>query len=68
MYRQSSDFAKELGNAIGMSDSFEADFLTNDEAFRDGLGSLNFEEMQMLTDPSLVADADTEDSFKLDRL
>ncbi|XP_013086685.1 CREB-regulated transcription coactivator 1-like isoform X4 [Biomphalaria glabrata] len=69
MCRLPLDFAKDLGNAItGMSDSFDADFLTNDEAFKAGLDPLDFEEIQMLTDASLVADPATEDSFKLDRL
>jgi CREB-regulated transcription coactivator 1 len=63
------DFARELGNAItGMSDSFDTDFLTNDEAFKAGLDPLDLEEIQMLTDASLVADPATEDSFKRDRL
>ncbi|XP_059179344.1 CREB-regulated transcription coactivator 1-like isoform X6 [Physella acuta] len=69
MCRLPLDFAKDLGNAItGMSDSFDADFLTNDEAFKAGLDPLDFDEIQMLTDASLVADPATEDSFKLDRL
>ena len=64
MYRLPPDFAKELGNAItGLPDSFDTDFLTND-----GLDPLGFEEIQMLTDASLVADPATEDTFKLDRL
>lgn len=69
MYRLPFDFAKDLGNAItGMSDSFDTDFLTNDEAFKAGLDPLDLEEIQMLTDASLVADPAIEDSFKLDRL
>ncbi|GFR80566.1 CREB regulated transcription coactivator 1 [Elysia marginata] len=69
MCRLPLDFAKELGNAItGMPDNFDTDFLTNDEAFKDGLDPLDFEGIQMLTDASLVADPATEDTFKLDRL
>ncbi|CAG5134422.1 unnamed protein product, partial [Candidula unifasciata] len=69
MYRLPLDFARDLGNAItGLTDSFDADFLTNDEAFKAGLDPLDLEEIQMLTDASLVADPAIEDSFKLDRL
>lgn len=69
MCRLPLDFAKDLGNAITvMGDSFDTDFLTADEAFKAGLDPLDLEEIQMLTDASLVADPATEDSFKLDRL
>jgi CREB-regulated transcription coactivator 1 len=67
--RTQIDFAKDLGNAItGMPDGFDADFLTNDEAFRADLGPLDFDGLQMLADPNMVTDPATEDSFKLDRL
>ncbi|XP_025077347.1 CREB-regulated transcription coactivator 1-like isoform X4 [Pomacea canaliculata] len=63
------DFAKDLGNAItGMPDGFDADFLSNDEAFKADLGPLDFDGLQMLTDPNMVTDPATEDTFKLDRL
>lgn len=63
------DFAKDLGNAItGMPDGFDTDFLSNDEAFKADLGPLDFDGLQMLTDPNMVTDPATEDTFKLDRL
>lgn len=63
------DFAKELGNAItGMSDSFDTDFFPSDEALKVGLDPLDLDGLQMLTDPNMVADPATEDTFRLDRL
>ncbi|XP_052793246.1 CREB-regulated transcription coactivator 1-like isoform X2 [Mya arenaria] len=55
----------------GMSDgSFDADFFgsVSDEALKDGLVPLDLDGLQMLTDPNMIADADTENSFKLDQL
>ncbi|XP_070183987.1 CREB-regulated transcription coactivator 1-like [Littorina saxatilis] len=67
--RMQVDFAKELGNAItGMPDGFDTDFLSNDEAFKADLCPLDFDGLQMLTDPNMVTDPATEDTFKLDRL
>ena len=66
------DFAKDLGNAItGMADGcFDADLFgsVSDEALKDGLGHLDFDGFQMLTDPTMVTDPDTENSFRLDQL
>lgn len=63
------DFAKELGNAIvGMPDVFDTDLLPSDEALKDGLDPLDFSELQMLTDSTIVADADTERTFRIDSL
>ena len=68
------DFAKELGNAItGMADGcFDADFFSSvsDEALKDNLqlGHLDLESFQMLTDPTMVTDPDTENSFRLDQM
>ena len=65
------DFSKELGNAMAQVHEMfgDAELLPSDEALRDGLGDpLDFNELQMLTDSSLVTDPATEDSFRLDRL
>ena len=64
------DFARELGNAMmaGMpGDNFEL-FTDADEALKMGLDPLDLDGLQMLTDPNMVADPATEDSFRLDRL
>ncbi|XP_050401134.2 CREB-regulated transcription coactivator 1 isoform X6 [Patella vulgata] len=67
--RPNHDFAKDLGNAIiGMTDGFDTDFFSTDEAFKAGLDPLDLDGLQMLTDPSMVTDPATEDTFKLDRL
>ena len=57
------DFAKELGNAITGMDGFDFD-----EALKVGLDPLDLDGLQMLTDPSMITDPATEESFKLDRL
>ena len=60
------DFAKDIGSAMaGMPDSFDSDLFLSDEALKDGLDPLD---LQMLTDPNIVTDPATEDSFRLDRL
>lgn len=51
-----------------MSDSFDTDFFSTDEAFKAGLDPLDLDGLQMLTDPNMVTDPATEDTFKLDRL
>ncbi|XP_041364380.1 CREB-regulated transcription coactivator 1-like isoform X2 [Gigantopelta aegis] len=67
--RPPPDFAKDLGNAItGMADGFDTDFFSTDEAFKAGLDPLDLDGLQMLTDPNMVTDPATEDTFKLDRL
>lgn len=50
--------------------SFDADLFgsVSDEALKDGLVPLDLDGLQMLTDPSMIADPDTENSFKLDQL
>ena len=48
-----------------LGDSFEADLLN--EACSP-LGQLNMDELQMLSDPSIITDTATEDLFRLDRL
>ncbi|XP_069138561.1 CREB-regulated transcription coactivator 1-like isoform X4 [Argopecten irradians] len=64
------DFAKEIGNAItaGMPDAFDTEFFTSDEALKVGLDPLDLDGLQMLTDPTMLTDPATEESFKLDRL
>ncbi|XP_052277227.1 CREB-regulated transcription coactivator 1-like isoform X3 [Dreissena polymorpha] len=55
----------------GMGDgSFDADLFgsVSDEALKDGLVPLDLDGLQMLTDPSMITDPDTENSFKLDQL
>ena len=63
------DFPKDLSNAIiGMQDVFgDSDLLPSDEALRTGLDPLDFNELQMLTDSTIVTE-ETENSFRLDRL
>ncbi len=62
------DFAKELGSAMIAGDSFELFAGDADEALKMGLDPLDLDGLQMLTDPNMVADPATEDSFRLDRL
>ena len=63
------DFVKDIGNAmVGMPDSFDSDLFPSDEVLKDGLDPLDFDGLQMLTDPNLVTDSATEDTFRLDRL
>ena len=65
------DFARELGNAIvggGLSDVFDTDLLPSDEVLKDGLDPLDFTELQMLTDSTVVADPDTERAFRINSL
>ncbi|KFM75131.1 hypothetical protein X975_04567, partial [Stegodyphus mimosarum] len=48
------DFAKELGCAItNMCSSFDSDFFTPEEALRVGLGPIDFDGLQILTDPDI---------------
>ena len=69
MLSRQQDFAKELGNAMaGMPDAFDSELFAADEALKVGLDPLVLDDLQMLTDPNLVADPATEDSFRLDRL
>ena len=49
-------------------DSFELFPNDADEALKMGLDPLDLDGLQMLTDPNMVADPATEDSFRLDRL
>nr|CAD7199003.1 unnamed protein product [Timema douglasi]CAD7404595.1 unnamed protein product [Timema poppensis] len=62
------EFVKDLGSA--MSGSFDTDLFPSDEALREGLGPIDFDGLQMLTDPDInaITDPATEDSFRLDRL
>lgn len=58
-----NDFARDMA-ALGSS--FDADLFSLDEALKVGLNPLMLDELQMLTDPSVVTDSATEDSFRLD--
>lgn len=63
------DFAKELGCAISnMCGSFDSDFFTPEEALRAGLGPIDFDGLQILTDPDMpvVSDPSAEDTFHLE--
>ncbi|XP_061172376.1 CREB-regulated transcription coactivator 1-like isoform X3 [Saccostrea echinata] len=51
----------------GMSENFADDlFASDEEVLKVGLGPLDFDGLQMLTDPNLITDPATEDSFKLE--
>ncbi|XP_063971854.1 CREB-regulated transcription coactivator 1 isoform X3 [Diachasmimorpha longicaudata] len=63
----SPEFAKDLGSS--MSGEFDPDLFTSDDALRQGLGPIDLDGLQMLTDPDMViSDANAEDHFRLDRL
>ena len=59
---------KDLGSA--MSGSFDPDLLPSDEMLREGLEPIDFDGLQMLTDPEMtvITDSATEDNFRLDKL
>jgi hypothetical protein len=60
-----SSLDRDLLNSLG--DSFEADlFSAAEDAFRLGLNPLEVEELEMLSNSAIVADPETEDSFKFD--
>lgn len=62
------EFVKDLGSA--MSGSFDSDLFPSDETLREGLDPIDFDGLQMLTDPDMnvITDPETEDNFRLDRL
>ncbi|PSN58096.1 hypothetical protein C0J52_06492 [Blattella germanica] len=62
------EFVKDLGSA--MSGSFDPDLLPSDEMLREGLEPIDFDGLQMLTDPEIpvITDSATEDNFRLDKL
>ena len=67
-------FAKDIGVAMAsIGENFvDSDFFPSDEALKAGLDPLDLDGLQMLTDPNLVTDPATEDSFRdsfrMDRL
>ncbi|XP_044737099.1 CREB-regulated transcription coactivator 1-like isoform X2 [Chrysoperla carnea] len=62
-----AELSKELGSAI--TGTLDTDFFPSDESLREGLGPLDFDGLQMLTDPELNVISDyTEDHFRQDRL
>ncbi|XP_011304869.1 CREB-regulated transcription coactivator 1 isoform X4 [Fopius arisanus] len=63
----SPEFAKDLGSS--MSGEFDPDLFTSDDALRQGLGPIDLDGLQMLTDPDMViSDVNAEEHFRLDRL
>lgn len=61
------EFTKELSNVINTA--LEADLFTSDASLREGLGALDFDGLQMLSDPDMNVISDSaEDHFRLDRL
>ncbi|XP_034946440.1 CREB-regulated transcription coactivator 1-like isoform X2 [Chelonus insularis] len=63
----STEYTKDLGSTI--SSDFDPDLFTSDDALRQGLGPIDLDGLQMLTDPDMViSDANAEDHFRLDRL
>ncbi|KAK6624745.1 hypothetical protein RUM44_011605 [Polyplax serrata] len=56
--------------ASAMSGSFDSDLFPSDETLRAGLGPIDFDGFQMLTDPDMnvISDPSAEDHFRLDRL
>ncbi|XP_044576784.1 CREB-regulated transcription coactivator 1-like isoform X5 [Cotesia glomerata] len=61
------DLTKDLGSSI--SSDFDPDLFASDEALRQGLGPLDLDGLQMLTDPdAAISDATVEDHFRLDCL
>ncbi|KAJ9593537.1 hypothetical protein L9F63_014930 [Diploptera punctata] len=62
------EFVKDLGSA--MSGTFDPDLLPSDEMLREGLEPIDFDGLQMLTDPEItvITDSTTEDNFRLDKL
>ena len=65
---QSPDDCKEALNALSyLSDAFEGEIFTSEDALKLALDPLEMEELQMLADSSVFTDPATEDSFRLDR-
>ncbi|XP_054000109.1 CREB-regulated transcription coactivator 1-like isoform X2 [Hylaeus anthracinus] len=61
------EFVKDLGTA--MMGDFDPDLFPSDDALRQGLGSIDVDGLQMLTDPTMViSDPSAEAHFRLDRL
>lgn len=59
--------SKDLSNVI--SGALEAELFPSDESLRAGLGQLDFDGLQMLSDPDMnVISDNAEDHFRLDRL
>lgn len=64
--RAEAELSKDLGCA--MAGSFDTDLLT-DDCLREGLGPIDFDGLQMLTDPSeIITDPNAEEHFRLDRI
>lgn len=61
------EFVKDLGSTL--PSDFDPDLFASDDVLRQGLGPIDLDGLQMLTDPDMViSDANAEDHFRLDRL
>ena len=53
---------------MAMADTLtDSDFFPSDEILKAGLDPLDLDGLQMLTEPSLIADPQAEESFRADR-
>ncbi|XP_022244583.1 CREB-regulated transcription coactivator 1-like isoform X2 [Limulus polyphemus] len=62
------DFVNDPSSALAMSGCFDNDFLPAEEALRAGLDPIDFDGLQILTDPdiSVITDPAMEETFRLD--
>ncbi|CAH1393562.1 unnamed protein product [Nezara viridula] len=65
-----TDFSngEDLGKDFGVNMVDNLDLFPTDECLREGLVPIDIDGLQMLTDPSMIADPATEDHLRLDRL
>lgn len=63
-----TELSKDLNSAI--TGHFDHNLFPSDESLREGLDPIDFDGLQMLTDPEMnvITDPSTEDTFRLDRL
>ena len=59
---------EDLGKEFGVNMVENLDLFPTDECLREGLDPIDIDGLQMLTDPSMIADPATEDHLRLDRL
>lgn len=59
---------EDLGKDFGVNMVDNLDLFPTDECLREGLVPIDIDGLQMLTDPSMIADPATEDHLRLDRL
>ncbi|XP_024082449.1 CREB-regulated transcription coactivator 1 isoform X1 [Cimex lectularius] len=65
-FSNSDELTKDF--AVTMVDSLDQDLFPSDECLREGLDPIDFDGLQMLTDPEIITDPATEDHLRLDRL